>query len=156
MRGTQETQVWSLGQEDPLEEKMAAPSSVLAWRIPWTEEPGGPQSRGSHRVGHDWVCTHAHTNTYSHQQCTRDPFPPHLYQHLLLLVFFIIIVLIGVRWYLIVAVIYISMVVNNAGHPFLTHWPSVCLLWKNVYSDLQLIFKLDCLGFLLLNCMSSL
>ena len=41
------------GQEDPLEEGMATHSSVLAWRIPWTEEPGGLQSMGSHRVGHD-------------------------------------------------------------------------------------------------------
>ena len=43
----------SLGQEDPLEEGMATHSSTLAWRIPWTEEPGGLQSMGSHRVGHD-------------------------------------------------------------------------------------------------------
>ena len=49
----QETQVRSLGLEDPLEEDMAAHSSVLAWRIPWTEEPGGLESRGSQRVGHD-------------------------------------------------------------------------------------------------------
>ena len=48
-----ETRVCSLGGEDPLEEGMAAHSSVLAWRIPWTEEPGGLQSRGSPRVGHD-------------------------------------------------------------------------------------------------------
>ena len=39
--------------EDPLEEVMATYSSILAWRIPWTEEPGGLQSMGSHRVGHD-------------------------------------------------------------------------------------------------------
>ena len=43
----------SLGQEDPLEEGMATYSSILAWRIPWTEEPGGLQSRGSQRVRHD-------------------------------------------------------------------------------------------------------
>ena len=49
----QETQAWSLGQEDPLEEEMAANSSLLAWRTPWTEEPGGLQSMGSQRVGHD-------------------------------------------------------------------------------------------------------
>ena len=49
----QETWVQSLGQEDPLEEGMATHSSILAWRIPWTEEPGGLQSIGSHRVGHD-------------------------------------------------------------------------------------------------------
>ena len=43
----QETQVQSLGREDPLEKGMATHSSTLAWRVPWTEEPGGPQSRGS-------------------------------------------------------------------------------------------------------------
>ena len=48
----QETWVRSLGQEDPLEEGMATHSSILAWRTPWTEEPGGLQSMGSHRVGH--------------------------------------------------------------------------------------------------------
>ena len=48
-----ETQVQSLGWEDPLEEEMATHSSVLAWRVPWTEEPGGPWSMGSQRVGHD-------------------------------------------------------------------------------------------------------
>ena len=49
----QETQVGSLGQEDPLEEEMAAPSGILTWRIPRTEEPGGLQSLPSKRVGHD-------------------------------------------------------------------------------------------------------
>ena len=49
----QETQVRSLGQEDPLEKEMATHSSILAWRIPWTEETGGLQSTGSQRVGHD-------------------------------------------------------------------------------------------------------
>ena len=49
----QVTQVQSLGQEDPLEKEMVAQSSILAWRIPWTEEPGGLQSMGSLRVGHD-------------------------------------------------------------------------------------------------------
>ena len=47
MQETQETQVQSLGWEDPLEEKMTTHSSILAWRIPWTEEPGGLQSMGS-------------------------------------------------------------------------------------------------------------
>ena len=45
--------VHSLGWEDPLEEEMATHDSFLAWRIPWTEEPGGLQSIGSQRVGHD-------------------------------------------------------------------------------------------------------
>ena len=48
-----ETPVQSLGQEDPLEKEMATHSSVLAWRIPGTGEPGGLLSMGSHRVGHD-------------------------------------------------------------------------------------------------------
>ena len=49
------TEAWvrSLGREDPLEKEMATHSSILAWRIPWTEEPGGLQSTGSQRVGHD-------------------------------------------------------------------------------------------------------
>ena len=48
-----ETQVQSLGREDPLEKEMAAHSSILAWKIPWTKEPGRLQSMGSQRVGHD-------------------------------------------------------------------------------------------------------
>ena len=50
---TQETWVRSLGREDPLEEEMATHSSTLAWKIPWTEQPGGLQSPGSQRAGHD-------------------------------------------------------------------------------------------------------
>ena len=50
---TQETQVQSLGQEDLPEKEMATHSSILAWKIPWTEEPGGLQSMGSQRVRHD-------------------------------------------------------------------------------------------------------
>ena len=49
----QEPWVRSLGREDPPEEDMATRSSILAWRILWTQEPGGLQSRGSHRVGYD-------------------------------------------------------------------------------------------------------
>ena len=49
----QETPVPFLGREDPLEKEMATHSSVLAWKIPWTEEPGGLESMGSQRVGHD-------------------------------------------------------------------------------------------------------
>ena len=50
----QETQVWFLGQEDPLEKEMATYSSTLAWKIPWTEDPGRLQFMGSQRVEHDW------------------------------------------------------------------------------------------------------
>ena len=49
----QQTQVQSLGQEDPLEKETATHSSILAWKIPWTEEPGGLQSRGLQRVRHN-------------------------------------------------------------------------------------------------------
>ena len=55
----QETQVQSLGQEDPLEKEIATHSSILVWRIPWTEEPGEVQSVGSQRVRH-----HRVTNTF--------------------------------------------------------------------------------------------
>ena len=50
-----ETQVWSLGREDPLEKEMATHSSTLAWKIPRTEKPGRLRSMGSQRVGHDWA-----------------------------------------------------------------------------------------------------
>ena len=53
MQETQEMQVQFLGWEETLEEGMATHSSILAWRIPWTEEPGGLQSIGSQKVGHD-------------------------------------------------------------------------------------------------------
>ena len=61
-----ETWVRSLGREDALEEAMAAHSSILAWRTPWTEEPGGLESMGSQRVRHDWndsVGTHVDTSS---------------------------------------------------------------------------------------------
>ena len=54
-----ETQVQSLGQEDPLEKGMATHCSILAWRVPWTEEPVGLQSTVSQRVGHDLATEHA-------------------------------------------------------------------------------------------------
>ena len=79
----QETRVASLGGKDPLKKGMAALSSILAWRIPWTREPGGLTSMGSHRIGHDWG-----TNTFIFTplyccpwRCwivlrTEDPSPP--------------------------------------------------------------------------------
>ena len=51
----QETRVQSTGQEDPLEKEMATHSSILAWKIPWMEKPGGLQSTGSLTIGHDWT-----------------------------------------------------------------------------------------------------
>ena len=61
-----ETQVQSLGQEGPLEKGMATHSSILAWRIPWTEEPGGLHSMVSQRMGHSWV-----TNTFTFIRVTK-------------------------------------------------------------------------------------
>ena len=53
-----EMQVRSLGQEDPLEKGMTTHSSILVWKIPWTEDPGKLQSMGSQRVGHNWATEH--------------------------------------------------------------------------------------------------
>ena len=65
MQEMEETWVRSLGQEEPLEEGMTTHSSILAWRIPWTEEPDGPQFIGLHRVRHyrsDLARTHWQSN----------------------------------------------------------------------------------------------
>ena len=62
----QEMQIQSLDQEDPLEKKTATHSSILAWRIPGTEESGRLQSLGSQRVGHDLATKHTHTHTHTH------------------------------------------------------------------------------------------
>ena len=62
MQETQETQAQSLVQEDSLEKEMATHSSILAWKIPWTEESGGLQSMGSQRAGHNLVTEHTHTS----------------------------------------------------------------------------------------------
>ena len=53
LQAMQETQVQSLGQEDPLEKEMATHSTILAWRIPWTEGPHGLRSKGLQKVRHD-------------------------------------------------------------------------------------------------------
>jgi len=55
MQETQETRVQTLGEEDPLEEEMSTHSSILAWKIPWIEEPAGPQTMGSQRIWRDWA-----------------------------------------------------------------------------------------------------
>ena len=65
MQEMQETQVQSLGWEDPLEEEMATYPSILAGKIPWTEEPGGLQSMGSQRVKHDWATEHDTHGTFT-------------------------------------------------------------------------------------------
>ena len=65
MQEMPEMQVWSLGQEKPLEEGMVTHSSILAWEIPWTEEPGRLQSTGLQRVRQDWT----HTQRASNSSC---------------------------------------------------------------------------------------
>ena len=65
----QEMRVRSLGQEHPLEKEMATPSSILAWRIPWTEEPGGLQAIGSQRGGHNLETEHAWTYARTARVC---------------------------------------------------------------------------------------
>ena len=82
-----ETWVWSLGRKDPLEKRMATHSSILAWRIPWTEESGELPSMGSQeldtkekkiRVRHDWV-THTHTSWWGpsdHSRSLNLPYTP--------------------------------------------------------------------------------
>ena len=67
----QERQIQSLGWEDPLEEETANHSSILAWRIPWTGEPGGLQCMGSQRVGHDWETEHTSTYCLSNRSFAR-------------------------------------------------------------------------------------
>ena len=80
MQETQETRVWSLGGKDPLEEEMATHASILTWEVPWTEEPGGLQSMGSQRVGHNWeterACAHTHTHTHTHTRSCASLYSP--------------------------------------------------------------------------------
>ena len=70
----QETRVPSLGWEDPLEEAMVTHSSILAWRIPWTEEPGGLQSMGSQRVNRATDTFHFHLHIKTRQDIERVGF----------------------------------------------------------------------------------
>ena len=69
----QETQIQSLGQEDALEKGMATQSSILAWRIPWTEEPGRLQSMESQKVRHSWMTTLSWSLTNSSWVAQRFP-----------------------------------------------------------------------------------
>ena len=119
----------------PLEE-VVAHWSILAWKIPWTEDRG---------------CT----NSHSHQQCTRVPVSPYPRQALLSLSF-----LTSVRRCLIVVLICISQRLVMAGAISHACWSFACLLWKNVYSSPLLIFlKTNCFAlyyFLLLSYMNSL
>ena len=68
MQEMEDTQVRFLGQEDPLEKEMVTSSSILAWEIPWTEEPGGLQSMGSQSVRHD-LAPHTHSGNLRSGWC---------------------------------------------------------------------------------------
>ena len=93
----------------------------------------------------------------SHQQCTSVPFSSHLHQGLFSLIFFIIVALNSVWWHLNVVLILISLVMSNVEHLFITHWPFICPLWKNVYLHPLSILKSGYLVFFLrLSYMSSL
>ena len=101
-------------------------------------------------------------NLHSHQQGTSFPFFPQPHQHLSLLIFLIIAILTGVRWYLIVVLIHISLKISDTEYLFIDLLFK-CLLWKNVYSDPLLIFQIKfffflfvLLFFMLLGYMSSL
>ena len=70
---TQETRVWSLGWEDPLEKEIATYSCILAWEIPWTEEPGGYSPWGRRSVRYDWVTKQQQQHIFM----LHNPVPPH-------------------------------------------------------------------------------
>jgi len=125
----------------------------------WTGKPGVLQSMGSQRVGHDWVTELSRLNRnkiieYRHWNEGKKERNlwfkvdgPDPLKHFLFIDFLTITILIHVRWYFIIVLICIYLIISHAEHLFLCFWTSVCLLWSNVYLGLLPIFWLSCLVF---------
>ena len=111
----QETLVWSLGWEDPLKKAMATHSSILAWEMPWTEEPGRMHFMGLQRVRHDWA-----TNTFTH---TYIYYVLYLYTHICMYYIYICTCVLYLQMYIYVYIIntYIHFVKENEKKPPFQH-----------------------------------